>query len=550
MAPELAVRLATMVRGTLTLSMLIALLAGCPGGSGGYGDMCGGNSDCGKELQCLNSRCIERCQRAPDCGDGYACRDGLCKLATGQPGDVCDSEVQCAPGLSCQIDGAAVDSEQHLRATCTAENATRPAGSECREDGDCRNGTCALGHCVDLCKETTDCPRGTLCAPSIPSLVSPLSQATFSGCLPDQGYVTWPIPVVSPSAQILLPVPLGTASAALVMRVDDDSQKVGASAVISPSGARLYSVPCSPHQISDPPCDDVAANDMYFAAPVRHLPAFGQSVLSMPSGAAAPPLPSGVYRIDVSSFRADDSPGSAIPRVNAVIQLSPNGVFLDLHFFFLDLSDHPCTTMLGEPALDQATAQEASFFQADYLGELHAVFQRAQIELLNKTYEDIKDHPELDGLDLADVGSLLKLGKYPTGINVFFVRSLSPIGVQAFSPNPGPAGLGGTRQSGIVISLDTLCYRSWPVLARLTAHHIARYMGLYHNVEPQTALHPGWRDLIDDDDEGDPTANLMYFSEAKHPSGDTVLRSAGTVLSDGQRAILSRSPVLQSVVSP
>ena len=104
---------------------------------------------------------------------------------------------------------------------------------------------------------------------------------------------------------------------------------------------------------------------------------------------------------------------------------------------------------------------------------------------------------------------VLKLGKYATGINVFFVRSLSPAGIQAYAPNPGPAGVAGSRQSGIVIGLDTLCYRSWDQLARLTTHELARYMGLYHNVELATTTHPAWRDQIDDSN--DDKANVMAY---------------------------------------
>src|SRR6185369_3847134 len=98
-------------------------------------------------------------------------------------------------------------------------------------------------------------------------------------------------------------------------------------------------------------------------------------------------------------------------------------------------------------------------------------------------YENLRDHPDLDGLDLENAPALLSLGAHASGINIFFVRTLSPVGLQAIGPNPGPAGLGGTRRSGIVIGVDSLCYRSWPDLARLTSREIARYMGLYDNVE-------------------------------------------------------------------
>ena len=68
----------------------------------------------------------------------------------------------------------------------------------------------------------------------------------------------------------------------------------------------------------------------------------------------------------------------------------------------------------------------------------------------------------------------------------------------------------------------------------MMAHQIARYMGLYHNVEIDVDVHPTWRDPLDDDDGGDPADNLMYFSE-----------HIGTTLSAGQRELLIRSPVLQ-----
>lgn len=522
-----------MLRGSiLTLTLLVAL-AGCSGG--GIGDACSSNNDCNGTLQCLNSYCVPQCHRAPECGDGYACDDdGFCQPATGQDGDRCQSEVDCAAGLSCQIDGAEPDSDGHLRvvASCTAENSSRPAGAACNVNLDCRNGTCALGHCVDLCRETLDCAAGTSCM-LLPN-DSP-NNPLFGGCLPSKGAVTWSIPVVSPTAQLPLPVPDAARSAELVMSVDDQSQKVGASSVLTPQGRRIYSLPCKP-LLSDPPCAE------FFLTQVRHLPAFGQSVLAMPSGEPAA-LETGMYQIEISSFRSDDTPGSAVPHVTAVVQLDSSAI-LDLHFFFLDLADHPCAAMTNLAPLDANAARTQAFFQQAYLGELHAMTTRAGLSLGAVTYDDIKDHPELDGLDVANAGALFALGTFATGINVFFVRSLSPIGLQAFGPIPGPAGLGGTRQSGIVIGLDTLCYRGWEAVARLTAHTIAHYMGLYHNVELETVENvPNCCfDPIGDSDTS--SNNLMFFSERADPAGGPAL-GLGAELSPGQRTVLRRSAVLR-----
>lgn len=517
-----------MLRGSLAVLVVVFGLAGCPGGSSGVGESCAGHDDCTNGLQCLSTTCVPRCDRAPDCGDGYACdQHGLCQRALGQKGDNCTSEVDCAAGLACQIDGALVDKDNHLIASCTEQSPMRASGAACSDDSECRNGTCALGRCIDLCRETRDCAAGSSCL-DVPRVDA--NGKLFTGCMPDRGTVTFSIPVAGASSEILLPIPTIAKSVSLVMTVDDPSQKVGAASVLSPTGARIYSLPCSPPvSLTDPPCTADNSLDQFYANKLRHAPALQQSVLLIPSAPNVPIEP-GAYQIRVSSFRANGAPGTAVPKVTAVVQLSA-GTTLDLHFHFLDLDDHPCVTMPNNTRLDAAAAPATALFQ-DYLGQLRAMISRANLALGEVTFEDIREHPEVDGLDVADAGKLLALGKHATGINVFFVRSLSPIGIQAWGPNPGPAGLGGTPQSGVVIGLDTLCYRGWSDLARLTMHELARYMGLYHNVEIETAQHPTWRDPISDSD--DSHDNLMYFSE-----------NGGRELSSGQRAQLSRSGVLR-----
>ena len=431
-----------------------------------------------------------------------------------------------------------------------------------------------LGHCVDLCHDTTDCAGGTACM-TIPR-IAVNGGALFEGCLPAQGTVSWDIPVISPSAQILLPVPSGAPSGAvsaeLVMSVDDPGQKVGVETVIDPCGCTRYTVPCSFLPASDRGlCTDLLAAEQFYSqdpssgvvpvshgvaqdaaagncgSPVicnsdggpvvnhfRHIPAFSRSVLLMPSFPRSSELTNGAYQIQVSSFWPDNSPGSAVPHVTAVVRIG-TGTDLDLHFFFLDLEDHPCAGMTGNAALSAGAAQGAAFFQTDYLGELQRVFGRIGIRVNAASYQDIPDRHALDGVDVSDLGSLFTLGADSTGIDVFFVRSLSPLGVEVSGPTPGPAGV--ARTSGIAISLDTLCYRDWRAVARLTAHAIGHYMGLYHNVEPpdpvQGPSDPPWEDLDADTDSS--SSNLMYFSQLRDGSDLTV----------DQTFTLSRSPVLR-----
>ena len=511
------------------LFAIVALaLGGCPGGGAGLGETCSRTGDCSGEYQCISSVCVQRCQHAPECGDGFACTlDGLCIAATGQTGDACTSEIDCAAGLACQLDGGSdVDANGLLLATCSAATGVRPAEAACERDVDCRNGTCALGRCVDLCNAADGAPdveAARACVTTdtctkIPRVGLPGAHAPlFGGCLPQHGVITWAIPVDGPRSTLELPRPDNAQSLALVMSVDDVQQEVGAISVFGPDDADLF---------------ELTAVDP-FATLVRHEPELGQSVLAMPSSPdPGAELVTGAYHVTVASLRPPfgglPTIGSATPRVTAVAKLG-SGSTLDLHFYFLDFTDHPCAAAFAGETLTATTASVDSFFQQDYLHTLRTVLANAGISILQPTYEDLANHPDLDGLDVADASALLQLGVHATGINVFFVRSLSPVGLQAFAPNPGPPGLGGTRQSGIVIGLDTLCYRSWTDLARLTARELARYMGLYDTVG---LTQPTSTDPISDTTTD--ATNLMFPSEHQ-----------GTDISTKQRDILRRSGVLR-----
>jgi len=262
------------------IALFTCSLLGCPGGDGGIGDTCSGNESCESSLQCVSRVCVPLCQRAPECGDGFACSaDGHCVEATGQNGDACHSEVECSAGLACHPDGATLDAEGLLSASCIAEQPGKPTSAACAADADCRDGTCALGHCVDLCASLRDCAAGTKCM-TVPRVEAPASGAPFAACLPATGNLAWSIPVTAPSADILVPIPSDARSATLVFAVDDVAQRVGATRVSDPAGIVRYTKPCQPNG-TDALCSENTANDQFFGNAIRHLAEPGQSVFCL-----------------------------------------------------------------------------------------------------------------------------------------------------------------------------------------------------------------------------------------------------------------------------
>lgn len=502
-APARPLLLAGLSAAAITLAAV-----GCSGGAG-VGETCTGSGQCDSDLQCFQGFCSPRCQHHVDCGDGYRCRtDGTCQQVTSVVGDVCNREIDCGPGQSCALDAASAGAEEPLGGTCQQQRAGAVTGAGCTAPDDCQTGICAIGRCSQMCSKASDCPPGLTCA-VIPQ--ADLSGTRFLGCLPDSGVIAQDLTVAVPTAALAVPVPSNARSFALVSRVDPPTQQVGASRVIGPDGRLLYRTPLTE---SD-----------YYDNPLRYQPALGVSTLFVPNSPSVT-LEVGVYQVEVGSLLAPGRPGTAIPRVRAVYKLD-TGATLDLHFYFLDLGDHPCAAAFDSGRLSAASAPTSPVFQG-YVHRIEGILAQADIQLGTITYQDISDRGDLDTIDRERLGDLLALAQQQSGVSVFLVRSITPVGVEALAgATPGPPLTAGTTQSGIAVGMDTLCYRHWDDLARLTTHTLARQMGLYHNRDPDGHLDP----IPDSDESSD---NLMFFGEF-----------GGTSLSSQQQDVLRRYPGLQ-----
>jgi hypothetical protein len=455
---------------------------------------------------------VPRCTENRECGDGYQCSpNGLCNLVESAIGDACVSEWECGLGQGCVLDEALVGTQPVLAATCQEQGTGGNFGAECANDSECRNSLCTLGQCSLVCQLSEDCPRDNRCS-LIPRIITG-DNALFYGCLPSTGVVKHKIPMTESSARLSIPVPSDTHSIAIVSQVDDDLHVVGATRVVAPTGGLLFSGDSSP--------------ELLVANPIRYIRQRRISTMLIPnSDSPEVELETGIYQVDMEASLPPFGPGTAIPEVTVFYKMD-TGRTLDIDFYFLDLGDHPCISEFGVETLNAANAAVATTFQDEYLTEFENILSQANIDTGIIRYHDV-ERADLDGLVDDDLADLLRLAQNETGIAIFFVRSMDPSGVQALIGGvPGPPMSPGTSASGIAISADTLCYRSWTKLARVTAHSAATQMGLWNNRNPE-----GIPDPIDDTD-GD-IENLMFFGEF-----------GGTDLTPGQVNVLGRYPGLR-----
>jgi len=505
-------------RAMTKVTLVAALVAGaavaagfvaCTGGGRGLGEFCDTSADCAGTLQCFSRLCMPRCLHHVDCGDGYRCDDGECQVVDGGKDTPCESELECGPGFTCRLQTTISTPP----GTCQAHHPGAVPGASCAVDSDCRGGACALGHCLELCAEEPECQRGWTCA-AIPRLTDDALGVigNFDACLPESGAIAFDLPLdpTDRDPTIKIPVPSTAVAAEVVLEVGDPFQRIGATLLTSPINELLYTLPLD--------------RETFLSNKVRHEPLPGISVLKLP-GSPAPEdaLKAGAYTMTLGVFRDDGGTPSDARRVRVVEKLGL-GAALDLHFYFADLADHPCLAQLGE--LNAATAPTSRDFQDAYLAEVRAILAPA-LGTGATTYEDLVGHPGLDGLDSRGAGELLALDHHAHGVAVFFVRSIAPAGLQIVVGGTPGAPLPGTRASGVAISVDSLCYRDWRVLARQSAHAIARHLGLFRNVDPDGGQDPIADSLATED-------NLMHFTEL-----------GGTTLSPGQRQMLRLSPEVQ-----
>lgn len=513
--------------GVIAVCLALVGGGGCEG-DGEIGASCQGTADCRAHLQCLGQVCVTRCTEHIQCGDGFICNPvGECEHVVSSLGSACESEIDCGTGQFCRL-GTDEDRDGWLEAACAAESTGTTLGNSCESDAECRNGTCVLGACTQLCRADDECPASFTCS-VIPGPGPGPLQAQVDGpasfyqaCLQPRAQVRQVLHA-DEHGVVRIPVPSLTRSFALITQEDPALQdSISASAPRPPIGIAEVRAPACAGPAGGN--TDECIEELYIETRLlgdnvlRYHPSPAISTLLVPNTPGSNmALHPGMYTVRLLP--------DTDPRVTVVYKTADAHV-LDLNFYFLDMQAHRCL-----PGFDQRFSTTPSGFETTYIDALRDIFDDAGITIGDIHYEGLvgdRGRSDLNGLREADLPVLLSLSGPRPGINIFFVRSISPAGIQVLSGgNPGPPDLPGTAASGIAVAADTLCYRDWTKIARATAHAIGLYMGLFRNREPD-----GTADPIEDSDTS--PDNLMYFGDR-----------GGTQLSEGQTRVLHLYPGLR-----
>ncbi len=141
------------------------------------------------------------------------------------------------------------------------------------------------------------------------------------------------------------------------------------------------------------------------------------------------------------------------------------------------------------------------------MGTAVTLMREAGVDLRIEDYADAADHFRWLSVDQG-LPALLSLGGAELGVDVFFVSGFvgEHQGVLGVAGGvPGPAGLDGSRASGVVVAIDEF---DDPRYAGSTlAHELGHFLGLFHTVESDAR----YSDQLQDTPPGDEgMGNLMY----------------------------------------
>ncbi len=499
------------------------------------------------------------CTRSTDCSTGVCVPSVAGRVCARECSSTSDCRASaatstCSP-FYLDIDGNG-SSDRAANACVTPGRGLTP-GAACVTPDACATHSCIAGACAESCRSDADCVLGERCA-SV--LLADASDARVSICTHgapplsgletiDLGRITASSSATNPTIAFSIP-----ADATGFAIVGQPERRIPATtltlvSLTAPSSTQLFNY----GQLA-----------MFIDQPIRWTPRENIDFVSVfvPNTTAdRVAFESGRYAAVFGAYGATDTTDVNVPtRLTLLVKRSTSasapasdagsqqaGWSIEINAYVVGIG-MDATTAATDPRMLAA------------FEKMRQIYRQANIDISTIHFLDVpadaaRRYALLDASEgpTSEVAALFQLSADRTerAINLFFVREIS--GEDPRSPTvrlgqaggiPGPPGVHGTQQSGVVIatSLGSAAF-SGDAIGAVMAHEVGHYIGLFHTTENLRMCAPGERpnetvqctafaeDVLSDTPVID-SDNLMYWA------------AGGQRLSEGQAYVMRRNPVV------
>ncbi|MEM9863106.1 MAG: zinc-dependent metalloprotease family protein [Myxococcota bacterium] len=505
------------------------------------GAECVGDADCAGTSTCSGGRCVAApvdagFDGAPEAAieigpvdvgspcDGCegVCADGVCLPSCTDRASCESSSLVCAP---IPVDDTGDGAADRLAGGCID---SRPAleflAGRCATDDDCESSTCHMGQCTEVCDGDDDCLPGHRCR-EIQRLGLPFPACWYSDPVRGTETVTLLEENVSGGTRLSrgrVAVPPDAISVSFLLQQEDPrALNLTFFQLFDPAGATPFDL------------DEIAE---LRDTPIRWIP--GQegeaSMMLVPNTTTDRyALQSGRYSVIAGTFFEETTSDVTL---SAIIRRSPDGraggdIHVRVHY----------TSGLGLNAGNVASSSRV----AATIQRINEIYAASGLRFLVDEYVAVAssalaviDTREGPDSELASLFRLSGPSAQPV-LDIYLVRGFSAddglLGVAGGIP--GPAGVGQTSSSGVVIAFDQSIVGTTGIFSgQILAHEIGHFLGLYHSTEQPGVDAFGGGDVIADTALGN-RRNLMYFAVQE------IRGELNDDMSTGQSFVAARTPL-------